>query len=227
MCFSASASFGAGIVLTVVGVASIKKTHHPSQLPFASIPLLFGVQQIAEGVLWLTLQNHNNTDIQDSAKFIYLFFAQVLWPIWVPIAILLLEKSTTRRSIQNVLVASGVVVGCYLAYCLFTFNVEAKIVGHHIAYVQDFPFSLKNYGIILYASATIAPPFFSHLKRMWLFGLAVLTSYAISAFFYDHYVLSVWCFFASIISVSIYAIMIVISNTERNRLSQKRNFIVA
>src|SRR5690606_17070510 len=145
MCFSASSSFGAGIVLTVVGVASIKKAHHPSQVPFASIPLLFGVQQIAEGVLWLTLQNHYYTDIQDIAKYTYLFFAQVLWPIWVPIAIMLLEKRATRKRIQKVLVAAGVVVGGYLGYCLSTFNVEAKIVGHHISYLQDFPPSLRNY----------------------------------------------------------------------------------
>lgn len=55
MCFSASASFG---------VASIKKTHHPSQLLFASIPFIFGVQQIAEGLLWLTLSNPDYLNIQ-------------------------------------------------------------------------------------------------------------------------------------------------------------------
>ena len=41
MCFSASASFGAGVVLNVIGVATIKKTHHSPQLLFASIPFIF------------------------------------------------------------------------------------------------------------------------------------------------------------------------------------------
>ena len=54
MCFSATASFSAGIILTVIGVASIKKAHHKSQLLFASIPFVFGIQQFAEGNVLLT-----------------------------------------------------------------------------------------------------------------------------------------------------------------------------
>lgn len=37
--FSASTSFGAGIVLSSIDVASIKKTQTPSQVVFVSIPL--------------------------------------------------------------------------------------------------------------------------------------------------------------------------------------------
>jgi hypothetical protein len=60
--------------------------------------------------------------------------------------------------------------------------------------------------------ATILPPFFSPLKRMWMLGLAILISYIISAIFYEHYILSVWCFFASVISISVYAIIVKIKN---------------
>jgi hypothetical protein len=42
---------------------------------------------------------------------------------------------------------------------------------------------------------------------MWLLGVTVLISYAITAIFYTDYIVSVWCFFASIISVAIYIIM--------------------
>jgi len=211
MCFSASASLGAGVVLTAIGVATLKKTHHSSQLLFASIPLFFGVQQIAEGILWLTLPNPDYANMQKIFTYVFLFFAQVLWPIWVPVAILLLEKEASRKTFQKVLVLPGILVSAYLAYCLLTFHVEAKIVGHHITYLQDYPLYLKTHGTILYALATIAPAFFSHIKRMWIFGIAILLSYIISDVFYQHYVLSVWCFFASIISLSIYAIMIEIS----------------
>ena len=40
MCFSAGASFGAGVLLSVIGVASVKKTSSSSQLIFASIPFV-------------------------------------------------------------------------------------------------------------------------------------------------------------------------------------------
>ena len=56
MCFSATASFTAGIVLTVIGVATVKKTQRKTEIPFAMVPLLFGLQQFIEGLLWLSFQ---------------------------------------------------------------------------------------------------------------------------------------------------------------------------
>ncbi|MFT6921753.1 MAG: hypothetical protein ACJA1C_000750 [Crocinitomicaceae bacterium] len=207
MCFSATASFGAGVVLTVIGIASIKKAPQKSQIMFASIPLVFGVQQIAEGVLWVTLPNPDLLSTHKIATVTFLLFAQVIWPIWVPISVLLLEKRNARKTIQRILVGAGILVGVYLGYCLTTFNVETKIVGYHISYRQDYPVSLKYFVILLYASSTIAPLFLSNIKRMWILGLSIAISYIIAVLLYEHYVLSVWCFFASIMSVSIYLLV--------------------
>ena len=44
MCFSATASFIAGVPLSVLGVAAVKKAERKAEIPFAMIPLLFGVQ---------------------------------------------------------------------------------------------------------------------------------------------------------------------------------------
>jgi hypothetical protein len=59
MCFSAGASFAGGVIITGIGVATFRELHKPSQLVFASIPVFFGVQQIVEGFLWLTLPDIN------------------------------------------------------------------------------------------------------------------------------------------------------------------------
>lgn len=207
MCFSASASFTAGAVLTVIGVVSITKTKHPSHLLFASIPLLFGMQQIAEGFIWVTSPNPEYEQIQKLFTYVFLFFAQTLWPIWVPFSILLLTPKLSRKFSAKVLVLCGLVVGICLAFCLVNFNVSAKIVEQHIVYLQDYPKSFRIIGIILYVLATIIPPFFSKIKYMWLLGTTILISYIITAIFYDHYLLSVWCFFSSVISLSIYLII--------------------
>jgi hypothetical protein len=218
MCFSTTASFGAGIVLTVIGLATIKKTHHRSQLLFASIPLIFGVQQIAEGILWLTLPNPEYLTLQKIFTHVFLFFAQTVWPIWVPIAILLLEKKATRKNIQKFFILSGLIAGVYLGYCLFTLNVEAKIIGQHIDYLQDYPENTRFFSILLYGLATIVPTFFSHIKRMWLLGATILISYIITYIFYNQFLLSVWCFFSSIISLSVYFIIIEISNAKEENI---------
>ena len=216
MCFSSTASFSAGIVLTGIGIACLKKTNHRSQLLFASIPFIFGIQQFAERILWLTLPKSDYYVLQKIATYMYLFFAHVLWPLLVPIAILFVEKTNTRKTIQKIFIGAGIIVCLYLAYCLITFNVKSTIEEYHINYILDYPEVFSNYWIFLYAMATIAPPFFSHIKRMWILGLTILISYLITQIFYQNYILSVWCFFSSIISLLIYFFVIKIAKNPKN-----------
>jgi len=56
MCYSATASFVAGGGLTVVGLMTLRRTTNRAELPLAAIPLLFGVQQLVEGVIWLSFR---------------------------------------------------------------------------------------------------------------------------------------------------------------------------
>lgn len=207
MCFSASASFGTGALLTVIGIATIRKTTHRSQLAFAAIPFIFGLQQLAEGVLWLTLHDPDYAVLQNIATYTFLFFAQVIWPLWVPVAIMRLSRNPQRINQQRTLAGIGFLVGAFLLYCLCAFPVKAEIAAYHIRYIQEYPAIPLRYGIIPYVLATIVPPFFSNVRRMWLLGASVAVSYLLAALFYNNYLLSVWCFFASIISISIYVII--------------------
>ena len=56
MCFSETASFLAGTGLSVLGVATLRATQRRSEIPFAAIPLMFGLQQMVEGALWLSFR---------------------------------------------------------------------------------------------------------------------------------------------------------------------------
>jgi hypothetical protein len=55
MCFSPGASFTLGAALLVTGAASLKEVKRPRQVLLAGIPVLFGIQQIIEGFMWLSL----------------------------------------------------------------------------------------------------------------------------------------------------------------------------
>ena len=204
MCFSATASFSAAVVLATIGVVSVKKTTHKRQVLFACIPFMFGVQQFAEGLLWLTIPKQDYFVLQKIATCIYLFFAHVLWPLWVPIAIMLMDKINVRTFVQKTSVFIGISVSIFSAYCLINFDVTSTIDGHHINYILGYSAIMNNFWIFLYALATIVPPFFSHIKRMWVLGITILISYLITQLFYENYTLSVWCFFSSIISIMIY-----------------------
>jgi hypothetical protein len=213
MCFSASASFGAGTLLTVIGVASLKKATRTNEKAFASIPFLFGVQQISEGFLWLALSDPTFSPLQEFMTYTFLFFAQIVWPFWVPLAIFLTDPKTKRKAVYYALILMGTTVSVYLAYCLITYPVEASIMGAHIHYQQDYPTSISLYGGILYVLATITPPFFSKLKYMWLLGASILISYIMTTVLYPNYLVSVWCFFASIISLAVYVVLVQMKKT--------------
>ena len=101
MCFSSSASFSTGAILGVAGLLTITKVKNSDQYIFASIPLFFSIQQFSEGLVWLSLTKSNFAIWESMATNIFLIFAQVVWPIWVPLSIYLLEKDKFTKIILN------------------------------------------------------------------------------------------------------------------------------
>ncbi len=210
MCFSASASFGAGALLLGTGIASVNKSRSPEMLSFASMPILFGVQQISEGILWVTLPNPDAVGFHDFNTYFYLVFAQVIWPVWIPLSLWLIEPSKNGKKIISYFLIFGILAAIYLIYCLWVYDASAVIEAHHIRYQVDIPgIGVKR---ALYVSATIIPLFISSLKWMRVLGATILGSLIFSFVVYTQYVISVWCFFAAIISVLVY--LIVVSNKD-------------
>lgn len=207
MCFSAIASFGAGTVLTVVGYASIRKVNSPNQYPFAYIPIFFAVQQFAEGALWIIIPGSDHIELEKIYTTIFLVTAQVIWPVWVPLSILLLEKNKVLRRMLSFLTAFGIIVSLFFAWCIITYGTIVRIDGHHISYEQTYPILFNSIGGYFYAMATVLPAFFSSFKKIWIFGLVICISYLITKIYYDNYLISVWCFFAALISIIVYFAM--------------------
>ena len=201
MCFSASASFIAGGVLSAVGVVTIKKTEKKSEIPFASIPLLFGIQQIIEGVIWLTF-NNSNMELNGVMTFIYSVFSHVLWPIFVPLSIILLEVVFWRKKVMFTLWIAGTAVALFLFYNLFAFPITARIEYHHIVYFSPHFYIYTVMGF--YVAATCVSSMFSSNKIIKILGVTALVAFTISYLFYKVSLISVWCFFAAIVSIIIY-----------------------
>jgi len=203
MCFSTEASFAGGIIISAIGVATIRKVHKPSQIIFACIPLFFGIQQIAEGFLWLALQNPEYANIQKLATYSFLIMAEVFWPFMTPLAILLMEENKKRIKILRILLGMGLSVSLYFIYCLLSFNVTPEIRGYHIEYLEDYPKSLQLVVFSVYLITSIAPLFVSTIKRTYLLGILMALSCLITIIFFTQYLTSVWCFFGALISIVI------------------------
>lgn len=202
MCFSASASFTAGAVLTVIGVAALRKTKQPSDIPFASIPLLFALQQVTEGFVWLSLTNPEYAFLEDFSSHTFIFFAQILWPIWVPFSFLKLKREGSKV-LAKIFLGLGVLLGSVLGYYLLTYPLQAEVIGNHISYDQDYPMKFRYLGGVIYIIVTIVPPFTSGNKKNWILGSAIFLSYIFTEIFYSQYVVSVWCYFAAVLSAMV------------------------
>ena len=73
MCFSAKASFIAAGTLSVIGLLSVKKAYSGNQkfLPFATTPLIFALQQTAEGCVWLAL---TSAEAPTVSAYLFIFY---------------------------------------------------------------------------------------------------------------------------------------------------------
>ena len=201
MCFSATASFSAGAVLLGLGTLALKSARRPRELPFAAIPLLFAIQQLSEGVIWLTFR-YGAPQLNTVMTHVYSFFSHVLWPVYVPVAVLLIEPPGRRRQALLAFVATGIVVGAYLLYVMVAFPVVSRPTGQHIEYVS--PHFFAAVVMTLYLLSTTVSPILSTHRMVRVFGILALLSFGAVYFFYAIWFISVWCFFAALLSAVVY-----------------------
>ncbi|MBB2148049.1 DUF6629 family protein [Pedobacter gandavensis] len=208
MCFSTTASFTAGAGLLLVGSISLVKAKTTSQYVLACIPILFAAQQLIEGLLWLALSHAAYARWSELAMYLFLAFAQTVWPIMVPLSMLLFEKDPVRKKILLGLLGTGVLSALYLGYSLLNYHASARIEEHHIRYSLGFPFQSRLLRGIPYMLATAISPFVSSHKLLRMLGWALVLSYVLTAIIYTTYLTSVWCFFGSILSMLILFIIV-------------------
>jgi hypothetical protein len=185
MCFSASASFVSAAVLATTGVALLSRLKNKKYLALALIPLFFGMQQFAEGLVWKQVA-------PQIATVIYLFFAFVFWPIYIPLSFWIAERTKPLL----VLIFLGAIVGAYLLSGIA--STHAQLVDHSIQYGKTeksvfIPF-------LLYLFVVTAPFFLSKISKMPILGILVGISGLFIAYAYTTWFVSLWCFFAAIFS---------------------------
>jgi len=201
MCFSATASLTASAALLGIGAVTLHKAQQPRERPFAAIPLLFGIQQLTEGVLWLGF-GWDTPALNAVLTQLYSFFSHVLWPVYVPLSAWALEPRGPRRSALALISAGGIAVGAYLLYSMFANPIVARPVGNHIDY--DSPHFYVAVVMTLYLSATTVSALLSSHRVMKLFGALTLGGAAVAYWFYARWFISVWCFFAAALSLVIW-----------------------
>lgn len=200
MCFSPEASFGAAAGLMIAGGIAWKKAGRTPLRLLAAIPFFFGAQQLMEGVVWMSNLHTSWAAFRSGSTYAFLFFAWIIWPLFIPVSLYLLEKDQMRRRILLGLVAIGVFVAVTLTYILLTTEVHGVVEDCSISYNFNFQSAYAGLFGLLYLSVTALPNLISSTGKMWILALVNFATYFVSKVVYQDHVISVWCFFAAISS---------------------------
>lgn len=200
MCFSATASFTAGALLLAAGVAAQAAAKGTAQRAYAAIPLLFAIQQVTEGVVWLSF-GWDAPGVTAWAAQFYSFFSHVLWPVYVPAAAWLMEPRPQRRRMLSWVCIAGFAVGGYLLYSMVENPIVARPVGGHVDYQS--PHFYVALSMALYLVATTGSLLLSSQFRVRVFGALALGSAILAYAVFAQWFISVWCFFAAVLSVAV------------------------
>jgi hypothetical protein len=208
VCFSAAASFAVGGALVPAGVycigaAWLKK---PSYLGLAVVPFLLGVQQIGEGFVWTAL-THGDPILKRSASLVFLFFALAFWPFWFSVLTTIMEPRPRRKWILAVVSVATTAWFWILYYPLLIDPalLETEIKHHSIRYqyggLAIYDYIDRRPLQILYLLSIAVPPLLGSVN--WggrIPGLVLGASALVAALVFDYAFISVWCFFAAVLS---------------------------
>ena len=206
MCFSAEASFGLSVALLSAGVYCVKSALVKNRLflPVAFIPLFFAAQQFSEGWVWVGLGRDNITLVR-IASLVFLAFAIIFWPFWVPLCSFV-TAATNQRKFFGFLSVLGLVAGLGV-YVPLLMNVDspvAEVTNHSINYNVSksmvFQFVPKWIWNLLYIVIIASPLFASTSTKILYLGIAIVISAAVSYIVFWFAFASVWCFFAALLS---------------------------
>lgn len=202
MCFSATASLSAAAILAAVGSATVWLCPARRLLPYAAIPLLFALQQLTEGLLWLAW-GLAMPALAAAMSQSFSLVAHVLWPAYLPLAVLLIEPQPRRKIVLVSLALTGAGLALYYLLRIVSNPILAVPRAGHIDY--GLVYHLGAAGMVLYGAATAGALLASSWPWVRRFGWLAVAALALTLWVYALWLVSVWCFFAALLSALVLA----------------------
>ena len=205
MCFSATASFGAGAVLVPLGLLAMAQARKTDRryLLLAAFPALFGYQQIFEGFLWQSLDGPEGFSRFSALAF--LLFAYLLWPALTPLAAYRVEDRPALRRIFLGLSVFGGLFGLTLYVPLLVRPdwLDIGMARGSIVYESRLVYEgLVSTTVLrlVYAGVICLPLLACTARGVRSFGVLVTLSVVLGFLFATYAFTSVWCYLAAVVS---------------------------
>ncbi len=172
------------------------------------------MQQGLEGLIWLGLATQGSDVQAGLLSKAFLLFGLAVWPLYVPVSVGLAEPSFYRR---RVLLSFGIAGAClstaYGVQIASSCYAPVVVEGHIHYAVTDCEVrpvwrgrlspDVLTWTVMPYTLATLGPFLMSTWRDLQRFGGLVALSLLVTLIFYRSTLVSVWCFFAAVASLSI------------------------
>jgi len=206
MCFSATASFTASFALIGAGIycLNIARDLEKPYWLLALLPLLFGLQQFLEGIVWLN-SVAQCTNSARSPALGYLFFSHLFWLFWIPLSCYAVESNLIKRKKFLALAFVGALYGLsmytpllfaedWMAIVLTKNSIVYKTVLLYDQYIPRKLLTLIYILIIISPLSAASDPYLNY------FGFLVFGAVVITILFFHYAFISKWCYFSAVFS---------------------------
>ncbi|MFE4519633.1 DUF6629 family protein [Kitasatospora sp. NPDC056783] len=201
MCWSAQADAVAGGVVAGVGLACLVRAHRsgrPGRLPLAALPLVLGVHQLVEALVWLGTDGGLPDGLAAAARTTWAVIALPLLPVLVPAAVWCATGERQRR-MPAALTLLGAAVAVPLSVALASRPVSAGVHGHTLDYAVGIPHpALLLAGYLL---ATVGSLLMSGDRLLRRLGLLTGAGAIACALLWHLAFVSTWCALAALTSL--------------------------
>lgn len=224
MCFSLQASALAAAVLLPAGGLALRECRLRDRLPLqplACCPLVFGLQQAAEGVVWWSLDqpalSPATLRLQQPAALLFLLLAYGFWPAWIPWCALQASRlqpppaprspaAVLRWWLLRLLLALGLLLGLALVLPLLLdpARIQPTVVHGSIDYRVLLPgHRWVSHGLVVsfYGLVVLLPLLLAGGRRLRWFGGCLAASLVVAWISSVHAFTSVWCFLAALLAL--------------------------
>lgn len=198
MCFSPEADLLTGTLAIGFGVDALRHVERPQQLCLAALPVLLGLHELDESVVWWGLRGQVSQRATDLAIYVFLAIAFLL-PLLVPLAMFGVETVRGRRRWMAALLALGAATTALLLAEIVRSPAGASIDGRHIAYTSGGGNALVLG--VFYVLCTCGALLVASSRMLAAFGVVNLAVVIALTWITFTGLTSLWCAWAALTSV--------------------------
>lgn len=208
MCFSAEASFATTATLAPVGVYNLYLAReHPPLRWLAAGPLIFAVQQAAEGGVWLALAE-GSMETARLLGVVYLLFV-ALWPFYLSLSLWKLQDRLAL--LRTTFVGAAYALVFFAPVLLFRDQLDVHVHERHVVYglpmealgfaTEALSARVRDVGALVYLGVLCWACLRMPQREVLVICVAATLTYAVSMTVYYEAFISVWCFYGAWMSL--------------------------